>query len=192
MSSLSISLAEQTKSQAFLEVGKKVAAVFTAAVVSLPNGGSSLSPIAQYVGEVQQVCQYQSQGIEPVTPAYNGITVSLTESVPMLESSRNIQKLREFGEYKANWNGYGAEAFDSSYIESAIRLIKTIPIQPDIYPLTDGRIQMEFSKEAGQYLEFELNKDSTVEVFRINEDSSEDEFEDVTGNIAKIVAEFYG
>ena len=113
MSSLSISLAEQTKSQAFLEVGKKVAAVFTAAVVSLPNGGSSLSPIAQYVGEVQQVCQYQSQGIEPVTPAYNGITVSLTESVPMLESSRNIQKLREFGEYKANWNGYGAEAFDT-------------------------------------------------------------------------------
>lgn len=51
---------------------------------------------------------------------------------------------------------------------------------------------MEYSKEAGQYLEFELNKDSTVEVFRINEDSSEDEFEDVTGNIAKIVAEFYG
>lgn len=70
----------------------------------------------------------------------------------MLESSRNIQKLREFGEYKANWNGYGAEAFDSSYIESAIRLIKTIPIQPDIYPLTDGRIQWSTLKRPDSIL----------------------------------------
>lgn len=110
----------------------------------------------------------------------------------MLEVNKSIEKLHSFEKYSAGWDGYDASTFSHDFIERAIAIVRGLPIQPEIYPLFDGRVQFEYSKKTGEYLEFELNKDLTANVFCIKSDSSEDEFVDRSDSLARIVSDFYG
>lgn len=141
---------------------------------------------------VQSVCAHQIQSIQTTTPDYNGITISLYGSGSMLEVNRSVEKLRSFEKYPPDWDGYGASAFSHDFIESAIAIVKGLPVQPEIYPLSDGRVQFEYSKKTGEYLEFELNTNLTTNVFCIKSDSSENEFIDTSDSLPRIVSEFYG
>lgn len=191
MSSQTVLIAESKNHSASPKICVTAATICTVLGIALSNGtmttaNSPCPPAVQYV------CEHQTQGIQTTPLDYNGITISLYGSGSMLEVNKSIEKLHSFEKYPAGWDGYGASTFSRDFIERAIAIVRGLPIQPEIYPLFDGRVQFEYSKKTGEYLEFELNKDLTANVFCIKSDLSENEFVDCSDSLARIVREFYG
>lgn len=190
MSSSTILIAESGKHSASPKICVAAVTICTVLGIALSNGttatvGTPCSPTAQCV------CAHQTQGIQTISPDYNGITISLYGSGSMLKVNKSIERLRSFEKYPFGWDGYSASTFSHEFIEYAIDIVKGLPTQPEIYPLSDGRVQFEYSKKTGEYLEFELNTDLTANVFCIKSDLSEKEFVDCSDSLPKIVREFY-
>lgn len=78
----------------------------------------------------------------------------------------NLSILCDFGKLEANWNHNGAEKFEASLLNRCRLLLRHLIKQPDIFPTARNSVQMEYEKENGDYLEFEIFKDN-VEVFAI-------------------------
>ena len=70
---------------------------------------------------------------------------------------RNIEKLTRIGEMKENWNGYSSEPFSRDFISFIKEEIKKLEIQPQIFPIADGKLQLEYDRNDGGYLEFEVS-----------------------------------
>lgn len=70
---------------------------------------------------------------------------------------RNIEKLTRIGEMKENWNGYFSIPFFSDFIDFSKNEIRKLEIQPQIFPIADGKLQLEYDRNDGGYLEFEVS-----------------------------------
>lgn len=75
-----------------------------------------------------------------------------------------------------NWDGNGAKAFDKQLVAKVKDLIGVLDVQPEIFPLSYGSIQMEYEKEDGSYLEIEINLNDTWDTFEVNENGEESAF----------------
>ena len=75
-----------------------------------------------------------------------------------------------------NWDGNGSKAFDKQLIAKVKDLIGVLDVQPEIFPLSYGSIQMEYEKEDDSYLEIEINLNDTWDVFELNENGEESAF----------------
>lgn len=74
--------------------------------------------------------------------------------------------LNDIAHLKSNWNGNNANPFPASLIEKCTTLISQLEVQPFISPTAYGAIQMEYEKENGDYLEFEIYPER-IEVYQI-------------------------
>lgn len=106
-------------------------------------------------------------------------------------NSKSLLKLHSFLNYPDNWNGYGAKRFTAGYISHAEAVISKLSFETRVFPISDGRVQLEFDKDNGAYLEIEINPDNTVRVFEILPDGSEREYDEESENVVRIVNSFY-
>lgn len=74
--------------------------------------------------------------------------------------------LNDIAHLKRNWNDHNANPFPTSLIEKCTTLISQLEVQPFISPTAYGAIQMEYEKENGDYLEFEIYPER-IEVYQI-------------------------
>lgn len=87
--------------------------------------------------------------------------------------TENIDRLREIGELKENWDGEGGLAFGGDFIQDMIDIISTMQDQPDIAPTGRGSIDFEYgSRKTGQrYLDLEIyENDRHVELYSKSEE----------------------
>ena len=104
----------------------------------------------------------------------------------------NLRKLEQIASLTDNWDGNGAKAFDKQLIARAKDLISALDVQSEIFPLSYGSIQMEYTKEDGSYLEFEVNLNDTWDVFKVNGNGEESLFSIATDTEAvnKVIRDF--
>ena len=88
----------------------------------------------------------------------------------------NLRKLEQIASLTDNWDGNGAKAFDKQLIARVKDLIGALDVQPEMFPLSYESIQMEYTKEDGSYLEFEVNLNDTWDAFEVNENGEESAF----------------
>ena len=88
----------------------------------------------------------------------------------------NLRKLEQIASLTDNWDGNGAKAFDKKLIAKTKDLIGALDVQPEIFPLSYGSIQMEYTKEDDSYLEIEVNLNDTWDVFKVNGNGEESDF----------------
>lgn len=109
------------------------------------------------------------------------------------ELTRNLHKLERIATLGDNWNGYGAEPLSAKLILQVRNLLYELYIQPEIFPTAAGTIQLEYEKDNGDYLEFQLNGTGQCECFRII--NGVEEFfsvHEIPEAINDIVGDFYG
>ncbi|MEQ6376304.1 hypothetical protein RZN25_05625 [Bacillaceae bacterium S4-13-56] len=105
----------------------------------------------------------------------------------------NLQKLYSFKELELNWNNNQGLPFDREIILFCIDIVSSLTKQPDVFPTGRNSIQLEYEKENGEYLEFEVFQNQ-INVFYMN--GNDDEKEDILSiteknQINEIVSEFY-
>lgn len=108
-------------------------------------------------------------------------------------AARNVQKLKTFSELPANWNENGALPFSNALIKRCRHIISILDVQPEIFPTGANSIQMEYEKENGEYLEFNIY-DDRIDIYRVDSDGSEDEYSigiQEENMLKKLVGEFY-
>lgn len=106
----------------------------------------------------------------------------------------NLKKLEQISGFKDNWNGNGAPVIPSVIIKKARALIKTLIIQPEIFPTALETIQLEFDNSRHDHMEIEIGRSDTVEVFVAPYDGS-DYCETIRATAAAInerLESFYG
>ena len=92
----------------------------------------------------------------------------------------NLKLIDDIGKLDDNWDGYDAPGFVVK--ESLIRFCKEIVSclgfnQPSIFPTARKSIQMEYEKNNGEYLEFEILEINKISYFQIRTDKQEIEKE---------------
>lgn len=97
----------------------------------------------------------------------------------------NKNKVREFLNLEEDWNGNQAAAFSEDLINKALKIIGVIHDQPDVFPTARQSIQMEYEKENGDYLEFEIF-DDRIDMLLMNENQDEIEEQIPVGAFHKI------
>ena len=106
----------------------------------------------------------------------------------------NIDKVLSFLDFHEGWNGNRGKAFSDVLLKKIVTLLSKLPFQPEVFPVEDGSVQLEYEKETGEYLEYEIRDDLCVTEFSIDVAGNESErcfgFDEET--IKKQVAAFYG
>lgn len=102
--------------------------------------------------------------------------IDITREVLNHTQQKNLRKLEQISLLADNWDGNGSKAFDKQLIAKAKDLIGVLDVQPEIFPLSYGSIQMEYEKEDDSYLEIEINLNDTWDVFELNESGEESAF----------------
>lgn len=64
---------------------------------------------------------------------------------------------------------------------NAVKVLKMLPILPDIFPTFRDSIQFEYEKSSGAYLELEVFEDK-IGVFALSSDGREKEFQITLGD----------
>ena len=102
--------------------------------------------------------------------------IDITREVLNHAQQENLRKLEQISLLADNWDGNGSKAFDKQLIAKVKDLIGVLDVQPEIFPLSYGSIQMEYEKEDDSYLEIEINLNDTWDVFELNENGEESVF----------------
>ena len=117
----------------------------------------------------------------------------IVQSPEKQKISKNLKKLEDFSRFNNNWNGYGADPFSEKLISSVTEIVKKLKIQPQIFPVADDSIQLEYDGENGRYLEFQIYENKAHYYFDDgNGNDLEDMIEPSADAINKIVEELYG
>lgn len=117
---------------------------------------------------------------------YENIDIPLQ---PLLEE--NLNTLHQISELEDNWDNEGAQSFEKDLIKKVVHLVETIRFQPQIFPTARDSIQLEYDKKNGDYLEFEIFKNSAKMFFCSHGGEHYEKDIDIT-LIGKMVADFYG
>lgn len=106
---------------------------------------------------------------------------------------RNIQRLKEIEKLPMNWNENGAQPFSYELIKICRNILNILPEQPEIFPTAANSIQMEYEKENGEYLEFNVYMDR-INVFKVDAFENEEEYSlgiQEEKALGKVVEDFY-
>ncbi len=107
----------------------------------------------------------------------------------MNESS--IAKLRSFGDFRENWNGYGGKPFDPGYLRRVEALLRKLPAEAEIFAIGDGTVQIEFKNRKGAYLEAELCGNGQAIFFEVDENDCEREYAGATWDAVPHMVELF-
>lgn len=105
------------------------------------------------------------------------------------------KQITDIANLKDNWNENGASTFSVKLVDRVSRIVDDLPVVPFVSPTAVGAIQIEYEKEDGSYLEFEIYEGKAVQ-FMVNVNGEESERE-ITGKsanriIQQAVVDFYG
>lgn len=106
----------------------------------------------------------------------------------------NLKKLDEISSLKDNWNGNGAPSIPPALIKKTRALLKSLTMQPELFPTALETIQLEFDNPNHDHMEIEIGLSDQAEVFVAPYNDSE-YFETIRSTPASInerVATFYG
>lgn len=96
---------------------------------------------------------------------------------------------------KDNWNDNGAKSFSRQLVEKCRLIVNDLVFEPFICPTACGSIQLEYEKEDGDYLEFEIF-DDRVEVYSDTKENGEQEYNlcgpTASDKMRQLVVDFYG
>lgn len=109
------------------------------------------------------------------------------------DAIKNIQKLDKIANLPDDWNENKAKPFSKELIDKCKRLISSLSIQPELFPTAANSIQLEYEKDNGEYLEFNIRENS-VDVYQIYGDKHEEEFtiySRVDEKVKETVDDFY-
>lgn len=87
----------------------------------------------------------------------------------------NLARLNEVIEFEHNWNGNQAPAFEKDLVNKVINLINALEYQPDVFPTARESIQIEYEKNSGEYLEFEIFMDKINMLYMDQQDKEIEE-----------------
>lgn len=152
-----------------------------ASMIEIPRNDGTSTPLAISTPSV-------------LDPRYNGNIILTWEGVSIMtskvaESLSRIDQIKELGN---NWNGNGATAFSKELLAKARELVTLLAEQPAIFPTGRDSIQLEYEKQNGDYLEFELFEGGRLKMFSYTHDGIS-ETKDVSFDEAnKVVCAFYG
>lgn len=80
----------------------------------------------------------------------------------------NLNLLNKFEKLPHGWNDYGADPFPKEFLKWLKLIVAKLPVQPEIFPTAADSVQMEYSKEDGAYLEFEIYTDRSIKAYEEN------------------------
>lgn len=85
----------------------------------------------------------------------------------MMTDSEIRKVLNQIKDLKFGWNGYGARAFEPTFIEYIYEVIQKLKNPPDfIFPTSNDSIQLEYNyNDDSLYLEVEINKERCINIF---------------------------
>lgn len=69
----------------------------------------------------------------------------------------NIAKLNTFKNFKKDWDGYKGETIDSETLSLVEHILKSLTIQPQVFPTNRGTIQIEKYFNDSNFYEIEIN-----------------------------------
>ena len=107
--------------------------------------------------------------------------------------AKNFLKLQQFLKLPPNWNENGAGPFSDRLIETCKKILDMLPRQPEVFPTATDSIQMEYEKNNGEYMEFNIYEDE-INIFRIDSYENENEYViNITENkkLKELVEDFY-
>ena len=78
----------------------------------------------------------------------------------------SLTRLTQIAMLKNNWDGYGAEPLPRDTIFRAQRLIRSLHVQPEIFPTAADSLQIEYEKNNGDYLELQFTGQGFCKAFR--------------------------
>lgn len=115
------------------------------------------------------------QLVLPIVYSSTSQTVSDEKAQDLVRNIRNMQKLEKFRSFEKDWNGDQAETFSLELLARVRNVLNSniLPRQPEIFPLADGSIQMEWEKKNGEYLEITTNTSKTWDVLQLDENENE-------------------
>lgn len=125
--------------------------------------------------------------------SYEG-TKSLRKSIVVSkELSDNIEKVNRIGRLEFNWNGNNAEPFARRHLDKVKVLLLHLERQPEVFPTAADSIQLEYDGENGAYLEFQIYEDDNADVFCVDKQGAEMEWQVALDDnvINSIVRKFY-
>lgn len=102
----------------------------------------------------------------------------------------NLNRLESFKYLDYGWNGYNAESFPNTLIDLIKSQLYILKIQPEVFPTARKSIQLEYKRNNGDYLEFEVFNDKVIMYCETNDYENEEiiKLEDIN----KMVEDFYG
>lgn len=78
-----------------------------------------------------------------------------------------LKKLKTISELEDDWNDNGAKHFENSLLLRCFLILATLEkFPPEIFPVADNSIQMEYDGDDGSYLQFRIYDDK-IRMFRI-------------------------
>lgn len=109
----------------------------------------------------------------------------------LTKREENMKVIDKIALLEENWNGNGANKFSEELISNAKMLISNFSIQPDVLPTARDSIQMEYEKDSGDYIEFELFKNGQLKVFTFSNHQFNTEYIDLD-SANEVFRSFYG
>ena len=106
---------------------------------------------------------------------------------------RNQKKLGVIERLSDDWNGNGANSFSKELVDKVRLLLDEILHQPEIFPTAGDSIQLEYDRNNGQHLEFEISENNDIEVYEELLDGKTEEYSipfDVN-SINEVLRRFY-
>lgn len=79
------------------------------------------------------------------------------------------------------YEGIDVQKLEDKVLLNAVKLLKMLPILPDIFPTFRDSIQFEYEKSNGEYLEFEVFE-YKIGIFGLSSDGREKEFQIILGD----------
>lgn len=169
-------------------------------------------PIYSYItcDGTANIFKNRSRNIRSNKPSAYGCLNSETKVVTMISKDivtsdlsrfkNNISKLDQIAKLPENWNENGARPFSDKLVDLCKKILNILTDQPEIFPTAASSIQMEYEKDSGDYLEFNISE-KTIEIFKMDafgeESSSSLEISDslMISNkkqLRRFVGDFYG
>lgn len=69
---------------------------------------------------------------------------------------RNISIIKSFAKLPVNWNDNGAGQFTNRLINTAVKILRNLDYQPEVFPTARASILLEYGKPDGKFLGIEV------------------------------------
>ena len=125
---------------------------------------------------------------------YNGNIILTWEGISIMTSKmeESLLRINQIEALENNWNGNGAAAFSKEILAKARELVALLSEQPTILPTGRDSIQLEYEKENGDYLEFELFEGGRLKMFSYTHDGIAETKDILFDSANEAVCIFYG